>query len=187
MQQAGWMTPERPFKCLSNRTWTKPLHLPKCSMTIILTGREADSSITGEALAIIQGDIVLENRKSTVIYQPHWHKGVIGIVASRLMEHYYRPTIVLTKSGEVVSGSARSIPGFNIHEGLHQCQDLLLGFGGHYFAAGMTMKPDNVFAFAERFEEIVSAICGRRIFHPGTHYQRRTEFRSKSHQLFSGY
>jgi single-stranded-DNA-specific exonuclease len=119
--------------------------------------READSSITGEALAIIQGDIVLENRKSTVIYQPHWHKGVIGIVASRLMEHYYRPTIVLTKSGEVVSGSARSIPGFNIHEGLHQCQDLLIGFGGHYFAAGMTMIPDNVLAFAERFEEIVSA------------------------------
>ena len=128
--------------------------------------READSSITGEALAIIQGDIVLENRKSTVIYQPHWHKGVIGIVASRLMEHYYRPTIVLTKSGEVVSGSARSIPGFNIHEGLHQCQDLLLGFGGHYFAAGMTMIPDNVLAFAERFEEIVSASVADEFFTP---------------------
>jgi single-stranded-DNA-specific exonuclease len=128
--------------------------------------READSSITGEALAIIQGDIVLENRKSTVIYQPHWHKGVIGIVASRLMEHYYRPTIVLTKSGEVVSGSARSIPGFNIHEGLHQCQDLLLGFGGHYFAAGMTMIPDNVLAFAERFEEIVSASVAEEFFTP---------------------
>ncbi len=128
--------------------------------------READSSITGEALAIIQGDSLLENRKSTVIYQPHWHKGVIGIVASRLMEHYYRPTIVLTKSGEVVSGSARSIPGFNIHEGLHQCQDLLLGFGGHYFAAGMTMKPDNVFAFAERFEEIVSATVADEFFTP---------------------
>ena len=128
--------------------------------------READSSITGEALAIIQGDIVLENRKSTVIYQPHWHKGVIGIVASRLMEHYYRPTIVLTKSGDVVSGSARSIPGFNIHEGLHQCQDLLLGFGGHYFAAGMTMRPDNVLAFAERFEEIVSASVAEEFFTP---------------------
>jgi single-stranded-DNA-specific exonuclease len=128
--------------------------------------READSSITGEALAIIQGDIVLENRKSTVIYQPHWHKGVIGIVASRLMEHYYRPTIVLTKSGEVVSGSARSIPGFNIHEGLHQCQDLLLGFGGHYFAAGMTMIPDNVLAFAERFEEIVSTTVPDEFFTP---------------------
>lgn len=128
--------------------------------------READSSITVEALAIIQGDLVLENRKSTVIYQPHWHKGVIGIVASRLMEHYYRPTIVLTRSGEVVSGSARSIPGFNIHEGLHQCQDLLLGFGGHYFAAGMTMKPDNVLAFAERFEEIVTATVAEEFFTP---------------------
>lgn len=128
--------------------------------------READSNITGEALSIIQGDIILENRKSTVIYQPHWHKGVIGIVASRLMEYYYRPTIVLTRSGEVVSGSARSIPGFNIHEGLHQCQDLLLGFGGHYFAAGMTMKPDNLLAFAERFEEIVSATVAEEFFTP---------------------
>ncbi len=109
-------------------------------MTTILTAGKQIQALQSEALAIIQGDMILENRKSTVIYQPHWHKGVIGIVASRLMEHYYRPTIVLTKSGDVVSGSARSIPGFNIHEGLHQCQDLLLGFGGHYFAAGMTMN-----------------------------------------------
>jgi single-stranded-DNA-specific exonuclease len=82
------------------------------------------------------------------------------------MEHYYRPTIVLTKSGEIVSGSARSIPGFNIYEGLHQCQDLLIGFGGHYFAAGMTMNPENVLAFAERFEEIVSRSVGEEFFTP---------------------
>jgi single-stranded-DNA-specific exonuclease len=139
--------------------------------------READSSITEQALAIIQGDMILENKKSTVIYQPHWHKGVIGIVASRLMEHYYRPTIVLTKSGDVVSGSARSIPGFNIHEGLHQCEDLLLGFGGHYFAAGMTMNPDNVLAFAERFEEIVTASVAEEFFTPELRINAEIVFR----------
>jgi len=128
--------------------------------------READTSITTEALALIEGDIILGKKKSTVIYQPHWHKGVIGIVASRLIEHYYRPTIVLTKSGDLVAGSARSIPGFNIHEGLDQCKDLLLGFGGHYFAAGMTLNPENVLAFIERFENIVSGSVADEFFTP---------------------
>jgi len=131
-----------------------------------LDRREADSSITSEALAIIEGDIIFGKRKSTVIYQPHWHKGVIGIVASRLIEHYYRPTIVLTKSGDIVAGSARSIPGFNIHEGLDQCKDLLLGFGGHYFAAGMTLDPENVMAFSERFEQIVAGSVAEEFFTP---------------------
>ena len=128
--------------------------------------READSNITGEALSLIQGDELLVNRKSTVIYQPHWHKGVIGIVASRLIEHFYRPTIVLTQSGNMVAGSARSIPGFNIYEGLHECRELLLGFGGHYFAAGMTLEPENVPAFAALFEEIVSRTVAEEYFTP---------------------
>lgn len=128
--------------------------------------READSHMTDEALSIIRGDEMLINRRSTVIFQPHWHKGVIGIVASRLMEHYYRPTIVLTQSGELVSGSARSIPGFNIHEGLHQCKELLLGFGGHYFAAGMTLEPGNVNAFADKFETIVAQSLSEEFFTP---------------------
>ena len=128
--------------------------------------READTTITTEALALIEGDKILTKKKSTVIYQPHWHKGVIGIVASRLIEHYYRPTIVLTKSGDMVAGSARSIPGFNIHEGLDQCKDLLLGFGGHYFAAGMTLNPENVLAFIERFENIVSGSVADEFFTP---------------------
>ncbi|RYY98822.1 MAG: single-stranded-DNA-specific exonuclease RecJ [Chitinophagaceae bacterium] len=115
----------------------------------------ADSSITEEALALIEGDETLLNRLSTVLYQPHWHKGVVGIVASRLIEHYYRPTIVLTQSGEVVAGSARSVAGFNVYEAIHQCKDLLLGYGGHFYAAGMTLHPDNVDAFMERFEAVV--------------------------------
>jgi single-stranded-DNA-specific exonuclease len=116
--------------------------------------KEADQSITQEALDLIRHTEPDQPRRSTVVYQPHWHKGVVGIVASRLIEHYYRPTIVLTKSGDLVAGSARSIPGFNIHDGLEQCSDLLLGFGGHYFAAGMTLRPENLEAFCNRFESI---------------------------------
>jgi single-stranded-DNA-specific exonuclease len=119
--------------------------------------READTNITEEALALIQGDKLHINRKSTVLFQPHWHKGVVGIVASRLIDHYYRPTIVLTQSGEYVAGSARSVSGFNVYEAIHQCKDLLLGYGGHFYAAGMTLAPDKVSEFQQRFEEVVEA------------------------------
>lgn len=119
--------------------------------------KEADKNITDEALAIISGDTSMTSSKSTVVYQPHWHKGVVGIVASRLIDHYYRPTIVLTQSGEYIAGSARSVAGFNVYEAIHQCRDLLLGYGGHFYAAGMTLEPGKVEAFRARFEEVVSA------------------------------
>lgn len=119
--------------------------------------KEADKNITDEALAIISGDTSMSSSKSTVVYQPHWHKGVVGIVASRLIDHYYRPTIVLTQSGEYIAGSARSVAGFNVYEAIHQCRDLLLGYGGHFYAAGMTLEPGKVEAFRARFEEVVSA------------------------------
>lgn len=118
--------------------------------------KEVDKSITEEALSLIQNDSVLLQRKSTVLYQEHWHKGVVGIVASRLIDHYYRPTIVLTHSNGKVTGSARSVSGFNIYEALHECKDLLENYGGHFYAAGMTMSPENVTTFVERFEEVVS-------------------------------
>ena len=121
------------------------------------TRKEADTNITEEALSIIQGDEGLLGRKSTVLYQPHWHKGVVGIVASRLIDHFYRPTIVLTQSGDYVAGSARSVAGFNVYEAIHQCKDLLLGYGGHFYAAGMTLEPENVDAFCQKFEEVVQA------------------------------
>ncbi|HLY69561.1 MAG TPA: single-stranded-DNA-specific exonuclease RecJ [Puia sp.] len=119
--------------------------------------KEADMHITGEALAIIDGDDLLINKKSTVVFQPHWHKGVIGIVASRLIEKYYRPTVVLTKSGEVLTGSARSVNGFNLYEAVHACREHLLGYGGHFAAAGVTLLPQQVEAFTIKFEEIVSS------------------------------
>jgi single-stranded-DNA-specific exonuclease len=119
--------------------------------------KEADASITEEALAMIVGDQMMTSRKSTVVFQPHWHKGVVGIVASRLIDHYYRPTIVLTQSGEIVAGSARSVTGFNLYEAIHACREHLIGYGGHYAAAGMTLSPDQVPFFANKFEEVVSA------------------------------
>ncbi len=118
--------------------------------------KEADTSITEEALAIIQQDEHLQTKKTTVLYQPHWHKGVVGIVASRLTEHYYRPTIVLTKSGEVAAGSARSVNGFNLYEAVHACREHLLGYGGHFAAAGLTLLPQNIDAFTNAFENIVA-------------------------------
>jgi single-stranded-DNA-specific exonuclease len=120
--------------------------------------KEVDRNITEEALAMLQREEAVPGtqRKSTVLYQPHWHKGVVGIVASRLIDHYYRPTIVLTQSNGKVTGSARSVSGFNIYEAINECSDLLENYGGHFFAAGMTMLPERVEDFKARFEEVVA-------------------------------
>lgn len=119
--------------------------------------KEADKAITAEALTMIAENKAWVNNKSTVVYQSHWHKGVVGIVASRLIENYYRPTVVLTKSGEYAAGSARSVPGFNLYEAIHACREHLLGYGGHFAAAGMTMELTQVDAFRKKFEAVVSA------------------------------
>ena len=116
-----------------------------------------DLKITDEALGMIDNDEILIGRKSTVVFNEEWHKGVIGIVASRLTEKYYRPTVVLTRSNGHVAGSARSVVGYDLYEALCGCSDLLIQFGGHKYAAGLTMHPENVDKFTERFEEVVSA------------------------------
>lgn len=118
--------------------------------------KEADVRITEEALAQIASHPEWVGRSSTVVYDSNWHKGVVGIVASRLIEQYYRPTIVLTKSGDVAAGSARSVPGFNLYEAIHACREHLLGYGGHFAAAGMTLETASIDAFREKFEEVVS-------------------------------
>jgi single-stranded-DNA-specific exonuclease len=128
--------------------------------------KDADLSITQEALSLIDADLSMRDRKSTVIFQPHWHKGVVGIVASRLIEKYYRPTIVLTQSGEIIAGSARSVSGFNVYEAVHQCKDLLLGYGGHFYAAGLTMSPDKVTAFSDLFESVVAGSIDEELLIP---------------------
>ncbi|MBZ4190249.1 single-stranded-DNA-specific exonuclease RecJ [Niabella beijingensis] len=119
--------------------------------------KEADSSITEEALKLIVQNSEWRSRKSTVVYQPHWHKGVVGIVASRLIEHHYRPTVVLTESGDYVAGSARSVPGFNLYEAIHACREYLIGYGGHFAAAGLTLNKANIELFREKFEEVVAS------------------------------
>jgi len=131
--------------------------------------REVDSSITEQALEMIESHDKLRVSNSTLLYHPDWGavsnelhepgkaKGVVGIVASRLIEKYYRPTIILTDSGDKVAGSARSVIGFNVYEAIHQCRELLENYGGHFYAAGLTLKRENVEAFRIRFEEVVSA------------------------------
>lgn len=128
--------------------------------------KTTDQNITAEALALIDESEILINKKTTVVYNDQWNKGVIGIVASRLTEKYYRPTIVLTLSNGMLTGSARSVPGYDLYEALLSCADLLEQFGGHKFAAGMTIKPENIEAFAERFETVVAATITENLLCP---------------------
>ncbi|MFM9028386.1 MAG: single-stranded-DNA-specific exonuclease RecJ [Bacteroidota bacterium] len=125
--------------------------------------KSLDVKITPEALTFIQEDSQFAGRKTTVLFNPDWHKGVIGIVASRLMERFYRPTIVFTESNEMVTGSARSVKDFDIYNAIESCSDLLEQFGGHMYAAGLTLRKDNLERFTERFEEIVSSTIEERM------------------------
>ena len=117
--------------------------------------KNIDRSVTQEAHDYIESNPHLKDRKCTVIYNPKWMKGIVGIVASRLIETYYRPTVVLTMSNGFVTGSARSVPGFDLYQAVESCSDLLENFGGHMYAAGLTMRPENVEAFKERFNAYV--------------------------------
>ena len=119
--------------------------------------RQFDSDITEEALAMIEENETLRGAKSTVLFKNTWHKGVIGIVAARCVEKYYRPTIILTESNNKATGSARSIVGFDLYQAICECSDLLEKFGGHKYAAGLTLDINNVEAFRRKFEEVVSS------------------------------
>jgi single-stranded-DNA-specific exonuclease len=117
--------------------------------------KDIDRSVTQEAHDYIESNPELKAMKSTVIYNPKWMKGIVGIVASRLIETYYRPTVVLTMSNGFVTGSARSVQGFDLYQAVESCSDLLENFGGHMYAAGLTMLPENVEAFTKRFNDYV--------------------------------
>ena len=118
--------------------------------------RDLDVGITSEAFELLENDPLVNNKRSTVLFNEHWHKGVIGIVASRLIEKYYRPTIVLTESDGKITGSARSVREYDVYSAIEKCSHLLEQFGGHKFAAGLTLKKENVEAFKLKFEEIVA-------------------------------
>jgi single-stranded-DNA-specific exonuclease len=138
--------------------------------------RQFDSDITGEALAMIDGNELLRNAKTTVLFKNTWHKGVIGIVAARCIEKYYRPTVILTQSNNKITGSARSVYGFDLYEAIYQCSDLLEKFGGHKYAAGLTMDSQNLEAFQQRFEEVVAARITSEMLTPSIEIDSPIEF-----------
>ena len=117
-----------------------------------------DRDITQEALEMIERNPDHDSKNATVLYNRDWHKGVVGIVASRLTEHFYRPTVVLTESNGLATGSARSVRDFDLYEAIGLCSDLLESYGGHMYAAGLTMKIENIYEFSLRFEEIVTKL-----------------------------
>ena len=119
--------------------------------------REFDLNITEEAIAMIESSEALLTAKSTVLFKETWHKGVIGIVAARCVEKYYRPTVILTESNDKITGSARSVKDFDLYKAISGCSDLLEKYGGHKYAAGLTLSKENLTAFQERFEQIVSS------------------------------
>ncbi|WP_053990516.1 single-stranded-DNA-specific exonuclease RecJ [Mangrovimonas sp. TPBH4] len=127
--------------------------------------READQQITVEALEQI-AQLQEQERYTSVVYQEHWHKGVIGIVASRLIETYYRPTLVFTKSGDKLAASARSVSGFDVYNALEACSEHIEQFGGHKYAAGLTLKEENYEAFKQAFEDVVSQTIDKTLLTP---------------------
>lgn len=116
--------------------------------------RELDKKITDEAMLYIENHVNIETQKSIVLYDETWHKGIVGIVASRLTEKYYRPAIVLTKSNDMISGSARSVLGFDVYKAIESCRDILENFGGHTYAAGLTLREENLEEFTRRFNSL---------------------------------
>lgn len=126
--------------------------------------REIDAQITAEALKILEKQP--KSRTTNVVFDPNWHKGVVGIVASKIQETHYKPTIVLTQSNGNITGSARSVKGFDIHKAMEKCADLLTQFGGHKYAAGLTMKEENVSKFIEKFEQVVADSISKELLIP---------------------
>jgi len=146
------------------------------------TRRNIDKIITEEALQeIAKAD---KYKYSTVLFNPAWHKGVVGIVASRLIESYFRPTIILTESNGHATGSARSIPGFDLYQAITECADLLESYGGHMYAAGITLKIDHVQKFRDRFEEVVKNAITPEMMIPQVDIDAELNFKDISPKLF---
>lgn len=143
--------------------------------------RTKDEKITEEALLqVAENELVYTN----VVFAPHWHKGVIGIVASRLIEHYYRPTVVLTQVGDHLTGSVRSVKGFDVYQALEASQDYLIQFGGHKYAAGLTLKPNQLEGFKTRFEEVVKEQLKPDQREPKLHYDLVVKFNDLNPKVF---
>ena len=147
--------------------------------------KDADVTITEEALAMIAADVNGLSRKSSVVYKEHWHKGVVGIVASRLIEHYHRPTIVLTKNEGLLTGSARSVAGFNLYDAIYACRENLVAFGGHFAAAGLSLLPEKLAAFTEQFEKVVSDTIDEKLLIPEITIDAEIAFTDITHSFLN--
>lgn len=146
--------------------------------------KNIDREITYEAIHMVKNARDFHSRNSTIVYNPQWHKGVVGIVASRLVEAYYKPTIVLTNSNGFVTGSARSIPGFDLYEAIEACAGYLENFGGHMYAAGLTLKEENLAGFSEEFESFVSSKITKEILTPIINIDSFLEFKQITPKFF---
>jgi single-stranded-DNA-specific exonuclease len=156
-----------------------PEHAEEIARQINLTNsirKDLDQNITLEAIKLIESDEEAQNKKATVVYNEKWHKGVVGIVASRLVEKFYRPTIVLTHSNGKITGSARSVKDFDVYEAIEACSELLDQFGGHKYAAGLTLDPSNIDAFKSKFEHIVSSNITEEMLIPELEIDLKLEF-----------
>jgi len=149
-----------------------------------LERRKHDSQITEEALKMIEQSEQFQQKKTTVLFKENWHKGVIGIVASRLIERHYKPTIVLTESHGKATGSARSVDGYNVYNAINSCSDLLEQFGGHKYAAGLTMKIENIEAFSKKFESYVNDTIKQHQLVPTIEIDAEIEFGEITRQFF---
>ena len=146
--------------------------------------KNIDREITREALEMVRSGNCLSARNATIVYNPSWHKGVVGIVASRLVEAFYRPTIVLTKSNGFVTGSARSVHGFDLYDAIESCADLLENFGGHLYAAGLTLKEENLPEFCERIENFIEKNISEDMLTPVIMIDTRLDFSQITPKFF---
>jgi len=146
--------------------------------------RNLDMQVTQHALELLKNDPIQKFKKSTIVFHPDWHKGVLGIVASRLTEHYYRPTIILTQSNGLITGSARSVKDFDIYNAIDQCIELLEHFGGHKYAAGLSIKAEKFPAFKEKFESIVASTIEDHLLIPEISIDARIKLNNISSKFF---
>ena len=146
--------------------------------------KNIDREITQEALEMVANGTALETENVTIVYNPTWNKGVVGIVASRLVEAYYKPTVVLTKSNGFITGSARSVAGFDLYASIESCADLLENFGGHVYAAGLTMKEENLEEFCKRMNQFVSGNITKQELTPVVDIDARLDFSQITPKFF---
>lgn len=147
--------------------------------------KDIDNDITKEALMILEQSSELQSRNSTVLYSENWHKGVIGIVASRLIETYYKPTIIFSEVNGMLTGSARSVKDFDVHDAIGACGDLVVQYGGHKYAAGLTIKKESFEAFKDKFEEIVTQKSTAALLTPEIEYDLELDFEEITPKFFN--